>query len=96
MVCYVVPILAAAGLFGIRKKYNWHSQHVQQLNVLLLGGAVFGFVDHLWNGELFLIGEKPLLDIALGVVITASIVAVWGALILAEHAVPHVKKQRQP
>lgn len=35
-------------------------------------------VGHLWHGELFLIGEAPLMDLLLGVTITAVIFAGWG------------------
>lgn len=45
---------------------------------MLYGGALFGVVDHLWNGELFLMGEAPLMDVLLGVTITAVIFAGWG------------------
>lgn len=45
---------------------------------MLYGGALFGVVDHLWNGELLLVGSNPLLDIGLGGTITASILGGWG------------------
>jgi hypothetical protein len=48
------------------------------LNLLLYGGALFGLVDHLWNGELFLLGEAPLMDLLLGATITAVIFGGWG------------------
>jgi hypothetical protein len=46
-------------------------------NLLLAGGAIFGLVDHLWNGELLLLGENLFLDLMLGVAITAAIFIVW-------------------
>jgi hypothetical protein len=48
------------------------------LNLLLYGGAIFGFVDHLWHGELFLIGETSVMDLMLGITITVAIFAGWG------------------
>jgi len=77
MVCWVVPLTAAiAGL--IRRKAS-HSKGARSfwLNIMLLGGAVFGMVDHAWNGELFMIGANWMSDIALGMTITAGITASW-------------------
>jgi len=48
------------------------------LNLLLYGGALFGLVDHLWHGELFLLGKAPLMDLLLGATITAVIFGGWG------------------
>jgi hypothetical protein len=52
----------------------------KSLNLLLAGGAVFGIIDHAWNGELFLIGPDIVSDLLLGVAITAAIVGVWSVL----------------
>jgi hypothetical protein len=52
------------------------------LSLLLAGGAIFGVIDHWWNGELFLIGEEPFLDLMLGVTITLVIFAVWAISIV--------------
>ncbi len=49
----------------------------RQLSQLLLGGALFGIVDHAWNGELLLVGPDILKDLALGVTITIVIFGVW-------------------
>jgi hypothetical protein len=46
----------------------------------LVGGAIFGVVDHWWNGELFFIGENALMDITLGITITIAIVAIWAVI----------------
>lgn len=80
MVCYAVPA-AAAIIHGIIKRKNpeWKNNEKQRwLSLLLTGGSIFGIVDHLWNGELFLIGKNIFSDIALGFAITLSIFAVWG------------------
>jgi hypothetical protein len=81
MVCYVVPLVVAfisSAVWGARKRgpAGWW------LNLLLCGGAIFGIVDHLWHGELFLIGATPpLADLMLGTAITASIFAGWGIIL---------------
>jgi hypothetical protein len=48
---------------------------------MLYGGAVFGIVDHLWHGELFLISESITRDLFLGGTITATIFAGWGTIL---------------
>jgi hypothetical protein len=83
MVCYVLPTLAAAMVYAHRKKDGRTDEEGAQLNLLLAGGAVFGLVDHWWNGQLFWspsIGS----DLMLGVLITAAIYAVWFAMLLAK------------
>jgi len=83
MVCYAVPAVAAIIHYGTRKKVeSWKtSTHHLWLNLMLLGGAIFGIVDHLWNGELFLIGENIASDLLLGVAITTAILASWAIII---------------
>ncbi|VVC01352.1 Uncharacterised protein [uncultured archaeon] len=77
MACYALSVLAAGGLYLIRRKGD--SAELRSLNQMLLGGAVFGFVDHLWNGELF---SSPNLvnDMMLGVAIVASILGIWATM----------------
>jgi len=88
MVCYIVPTVAAISHYFARKKVkSWkHSQRQKALNLLLAGGAIFGIVDHLWNGELFLIGPNPAKDILLGFLITLTITAIWAAMVHIETA----------
>jgi hypothetical protein len=83
MVCYVVPAAAAIAHFIMRRSItSWKGNTYQLwLSFLLAGGAIFGLVDHFWNGELFLIGEYLLLDIMLGVSITLAIVVIWAVMI---------------
>ncbi|NOZ80316.1 MAG: hypothetical protein GXP63_01470 [DPANN group archaeon] len=83
MVCYAIPTVAAI----VHKKiYGRHPKWKDQrsLNLLLWGGAIFGIIDHLWNGELFLIGPNIGNDILLGITITLVIVAAWGILTVKE------------
>jgi len=68
-----------------RKIKGWRENIYQSwLNLLLAGGAIFGVVDHLCNGEIFLIGENVLLDLLLGVVITTAIVLIWDMLVIID------------
>lgn len=76
--CYVVPIVAAA-----TTTFAWarnKSQNTWWLMLMFYGGSLFGLIDHLWNGELFLISKAWVNDLALGVVITAVIALVWKAI----------------
>lgn len=83
MGCYIIPATAAIAHFFMRKKIpSFRTKYYLWLNQLLLGGAIFGIVDHWWNGELFLLGENLLLDLALGVTITLIILVVWGYIVL--------------
>lgn len=82
MGCFVIPSLAALAHHVARQQVpSWREDRGQEsLNRLLLGGAVFGLVDHAYNGELFMFGEDIVSDLLLGVLITVSIVAVWAVL----------------
>ena len=81
--CYLGPTTAA-----IVTTFMWKSKKTLRLFWLMLmfyGGSLFGVIDHLWNGELFLVSENWVKDLSLGVVITAVIIMVWkGILILAK------------
>lgn len=77
--CYTVPTAAAIVTTFMWKKNA--SPKAGWLSLLFYGGSLFGVIDHLWNGELFLISENWAKDLALGVVITISITLAW-ALIL--------------
>ena len=49
-----------------------------------MGGAIFGIVDHLWNGELLLISEDIGYDLLLGAVITTVIFVFWGIMVYVD------------
>jgi hypothetical protein len=91
MVCYIVPLAATLSTFIGRKMTGRRGVQSFWLSIMLLGGAVFGLVDHAFNGELFMISSNVGADLALGGMITAGITATWGGLvliksdILAEH-----------
>lgn len=71
--CYIVPAAAAVVTTFIKKK----TQKVWWLTLMFYGGAIFGIVDHLWNGELFLVSSDWVKDVLLGVVITAVTFLAW-------------------
>jgi hypothetical protein len=83
MVCYAIPAIAAIVHGSMRKSVSsWkESTHHLWLSLLLFGGAIFGLIDHWWNGELFFIGENFLLDLLLGATITVAIFIIWGVIV---------------
>lgn len=87
MVCYTVPLIAALVHSGMRKKVtsSKNNAHHLWLSLLLAGGALFGIIDHLWNGELFLIGNNIVSDLLLGVTITVVIFASWGIVVALDN-----------
>lgn len=86
MVCYTVPMAAAVAHFIMRRNItSWkENTHHLWLNLLLAGGAIFGLVDHWWNGELFYIGKNIVMDLSLGVVITVAITAIWTIIFITD------------
>jgi len=74
MVCWIVPTAATIIEF-LRERKN--KSHKNSLNLMFLGGALFGMIDHLWNGELFLISKNWMMDLALGFTITGGIIGSW-------------------
>jgi len=91
MVCYMVPMLVAFAHQVARKKVKKmnDSDHQLWLSLLLFGGASFGMIDHLWSGELFLVGQNLLADLALGAVITMGIFCVWGVMVAFDRKSVH-------
>jgi hypothetical protein len=86
MACYAIPLIAAVIHYGLRMKVTGLkvNRHHLWLNLLLAGGAIFGLVDHLWNGELLLISENLLMDLMLGVAITTTLLIVWAVFVVLE------------
>ena len=74
--CYAAPLVGAVVTSVAWKKTK--SVKIWWLNLMFCGGALFGVIDHWWNGELFLISENIASDLMLGVVITAIIFVSWG------------------
>jgi len=84
--CYTLPLTAA-----IVTTILWRQKkevRIWWLNLMLYGGTLFGVVDHLWHGELFLISESITKDLSLGGVITATIFACWGMMLALARVSP--------
>ena len=90
MVCYAVPATAAVLSIIFRRKINLHTKYAQWFTLLFSGGSVFGIVDHLWNGELFLVSENRIKDALLGVVITVGIILAWKGIIFLVKRTPEL------
>ena len=77
--CYTVPLITS-----FFTTYAWKKKRTARLlwlNLLLYGASVFGVIDHLYNGELFLVSEYWVRDLFLGFLITLSVFLVWGVLL---------------
>ena len=86
--CYTIPLVA-----GITTTFMWNKKRTIKLWWLALmfyGGSLFGIIDHLWNGELFLVSENWLKDLCLGGVITAGIILVWRIILILVKKNPHL------
>lgn len=86
MGCYILSIASALLVYAIRRKRD--SAELRTLNLLLLGGAIFGFIDHAWNNQLLLISAG---DMMLGLAIVAGIFGSWAAM-----AYGHVFLKKDP
>jgi len=84
--CYVSPLLGAVVTSVAWKKTR--NVKVWWLALMFYGGALFGVIDHWWNGELFLISENIVSDLLLGVTITAIILISWGATVVCSKTNP--------
>ena len=78
--CYVVPLVAGAVFTVVWRKNK--TIHMWWLVLMFYGAGLFGFIDHLWNGELFVISENWIKDIALGFVISLAILAAWKIILV--------------
>ena len=84
--CYTIPTAGA-----IVASVVWHRTKdvkIWWLNLMFFGAALFGVIDHLWNGELFLISENIISDLSLGVAITAIIFVGWKFMVARVKASP--------
>lgn len=74
MVCYALSVASAVAVYLLRRRSD--SPELRTLNLMLLGGALFGFIDHWWNGELFA-SPDIVNDLLLGTAIVAGIFGIW-------------------
>lgn len=78
--CYIPPTAA-----GIVTTFIWKSKkklHLFWLTLMFYGGGLFGVIDHLWHGELFLVSEHWVKDILLGIVITLVTILTWSCILV--------------
>jgi len=78
--CYAVPVAGAvvSSVLWSRTK----SIKTWWLTLMFLGASLFGVIDHLWNGELFLISGDLSKDLLLGVVISMFVLLFWAGAII--------------
>jgi len=84
--CYAAPLVGAVVTTMAWSKTK--NVKVWWLMLMFYGGALFGVVDHLWNGELFLISKNIVSDLLLGVAITAIILISWGITVMCSKVSP--------
>lgn len=89
--CYTVP--AAAAILTTFMRSSNKRAPLFWLMLMFYGGALFGIIDHLWNGELFLISKGWAKDLGLGVVITISIILAWGVVLYLVKKNPELNSQ---
>lgn len=87
MVCFIIPTIVWGMVYAHRRIGKRTDEQGYQLNLLLGGGALFGLVDHWWNGELYPPASANIgSDLLLGVLITAAIYAAWFGMLLVKQA----------
>lgn len=84
--CYTAPLVGAVVTSVAWSKTK--SVKVWWLALMFYGGALFGVIDHFWNGELFLISENIVSDLLLGITITAIILISWGIAVICSKINP--------
>ncbi|MCK5548563.1 MAG: hypothetical protein KAI64_06085 [Thermoplasmata archaeon] len=77
MVCYSIVLGAAIVMHGLRNKVRNSVPHTNVLSLLLWGGSIALVIDHLFNGELFLLGGNLAWDLLLGIAMTLGIFIIW-------------------
>ncbi|MCK5580641.1 MAG: hypothetical protein KAJ18_05140 [Candidatus Omnitrophica bacterium] len=77
--CYAIPVVGAVITSVVWKKTK--DVKIWWLNIMFYGGAVFGIVDHLWNGELFVVPENLAHDLWLGCFISLAVIVCWLGLV---------------
>ena len=88
--CYTIPLAAAIITTTLWRRSK--GPRTWWLNLMLYGGALFGIVDHIWHGELFLISESVAEDLSLGLVITATVFACWGIILALSKVSPSLAR----
>lgn len=89
--CYAVPAAAAILTTFMRSKNK--RAPLFYLMLMFYGGALFGIIDHLWNGELFLIADNWAKDLGLGLVITMAIILAWRGVLFVVKKTPELNSK---
>lgn len=84
--CYTAPLAGAIVTSVVWRKTR--DVKVWWLTLMFYGGALFGVIDHFWNGELFLVSENIISDLLLGVTITVIILISWGITVICSKTNP--------
>jgi hypothetical protein len=84
--CYVAPVMGAVVASAAWSKTK--NIKVWWLSLMFYGGALFGVIDHLWNGELFIISENMVSDLLLGIAIVVVILVVWRVTVIYSRVNP--------
>lgn len=92
--CYIVPLTIILIINGLQKYKKIFITHLDRLNLLMFGGVTMLIVDHLWNGELFLVGPNTVRDLALGFAMSGVIIIAWTLNVLVEKKQALVKVQK--
>ncbi len=77
--CYLGPASAALISTLIWRKNK--SVKLFYLMLMFYGSAIFGLVDHLLNGELFLVTDSWPKDLLLGLIIVLITILFWRSII---------------
>lgn len=92
--CYTIPVSAAIIVLAAKKKIKTKTPYFSWLSLLLWGGSIMLIVDHLWNGEIFLIGKDITKDLMLGIAMTAVTFIVWGIMVLI-HKITSIQSRQK-
>lgn len=84
--CYTVPVAGAIVTSVLWAKTK--NIKILWLNLLFWGGALFGVIDHLWNGELFFFSNNIVSDLMLGITITLAIIVSWRIMVAVSKTSP--------
>ncbi|MFH1054243.1 MAG: hypothetical protein V1740_07530 [Candidatus Woesearchaeota archaeon] len=97
MGCFIVPTAAMIfhHLLGKRYKKIGKNKHNSTLSYLFLGGAIFGIVDHWFNGELFLLSPNLIEDMILGITITLVILIIWSCIAVYDTVVHDISRDKK-
>ncbi|MFH1316258.1 MAG: hypothetical protein ABII01_01960 [Candidatus Woesearchaeota archaeon] len=97
MGCFLIPTAAMIFhfLLGKNNEKIGKYRHSSTLSYLFLGGAIFGIVDHWFNGELFLLSSNLIEDMILGITITLVILIIWSSIVVYDMIVHDISKDKR-